>query len=207
MQQRPSPTRINLISTKRRIRTARKGYGILKKKQEALVLEFMKLLKQSGKSRDYLNAVMQRSYKVVITASTYVGNFELEDVAYHVKETESVIMSVRNIMGVRIPEAMREGKKNSVNFNLISTSIAVEDINNSFNEAVDAVVDIAKREQGLRRLVIEVEKTKRRVNALDYILIPSFNAQSKYISMRLEEIDRDMFSALKHVKKRLAKAE
>ncbi len=207
MQQRPSPTRINLISTKRRIRTARKGYGILKKKQEALVLEFMKLLKQSGKSRDYLNAVMQRSYKVVITASTYVGNFELEDVAYNVKETESVIMSVRNIMGVRIPEAMREGKKNSVNFNLISTSIAVEDINNSFNEAVDAVVDIAKREQGLRRLVIEVEKTKRRVNALDYILIPSFNAQSKYISMRLEEIDRDMFSALKHVKKRLAKAE
>ena len=207
MQQRPSPTRINLISTKRRIRTARKGYGILKKKQEALVLEFMKLLKQSGKSRDYLNAVMQRSYKVVITASTYVGNFELEDVAYNVKETESVIMSVRNIMGVRIPEAMREGKKNSVNFNLISTSIAVEDINNSFNEAVDAVVDIAKREQGLRRLVIEVEKTKRRVNALDYILIPSFNAQSKYISMRLEEIDRDMFSALKHVKKSLAKAE
>ena len=64
---------------------------------------------------------------------------------------------------------------------------------------------MAQREQGLKRLVIEIEKTKRRVNALDYVVIPGLNSQSRYISMRLEELERDMFSALKHVKKRLAK--
>lgn len=98
MQQRVNPTRMNLITTKRRIRTANRGYSILKKKREALVLEFMKLLKHSGNDRDYLNTLMQRSYKTVIVASAYVGNFELEETAYHVKETESVSMSVRNIM-------------------------------------------------------------------------------------------------------------
>ena len=65
---------------------------------------------------------------------------------------------------------------------------------------------LAQREQGLKRIVLEVEKTKRRVNALDYIVIPNLNIQAKQISMRLEEIDRDAFSALKHVKKKLAKA-
>ena len=68
------------------------------------------------------------------------------------------------------------------------------------------MIDVAQREQGLKRLVMEIDKTKRRVNALDYIVIPETGQASKYISMRLDEMDRDTFSALKHVKRRIAKA-
>ena len=89
----------------------------------------------------------------------------------------------------------------------MSASIAAEDINESFSKALAAIVDVAEREQGLRRIVLEIEKTKRRVNALEYVVIPNMRSNAKYITMRLGEMDRDMFSALKHVKKKLAEAE
>ncbi len=204
---RLNPTRINLINLKRRVATARKGYGILKRKREVLVLEFLNMLKQSSESRSKLNELVQESYKMVETASTYVGNFELEDVALHMKETSPVRMRVKNIMGVKIPQIERSPGATMDPTLLFSTSLAVDDINDTFTRATNSIIDVAQREQGLRRLVLEIDKTKRRVNALDYKVIPGMLAQQRYIRMRLEEIDRDTFSALKHVKKKLAKNE
>jgi V/A-type H+-transporting ATPase subunit D len=203
---RLNPTRINLINLKKRVTVARKGYGILKRKREVLVLEFLKMLKQSSESRSRLNELIQESYKTVETASTYVGDFELEDVALHMREAPPVKMRVKNIMGVRIPQVERMPPKAVEPELLFSTSLAVDDINDTFTKATDFIIAVVQREQGLRRLVLEIDKTKRRVNALDYKVIPGMQAQQRYIRMRLEEIDRDTFSALKHVKKKLAQA-
>jgi V/A-type H+/Na+-transporting ATPase subunit D len=207
MADRITPTRMNLISTRRRTAMARRGYSILKKKREVLVLEFLKLLKSAGKDRETMYEVLQAAYKTLGTAYAYVGDLELEEAANQVKETEPIGLSVKNIMGVKVPEISKSQPTPDAFLGMLSTSIAVDDINSSFKEAIDAIIDTAQREQGLKRIVLEVEKTKRRVNALDYIVIPRFRGQAKYISSRLEEIDRDTFSALKHVKKRLAKAE
>ncbi len=205
---RQNPTRINLINTKKRMAIARKGHSILKKKREVLVLEFLKLLKESKNDRAYLLSIMDRAYKTVTIASTYVGNFELEETAMHVSDAPKIGVSVKNIMGVKIPEIYRgEESKRSFDYEMLSKSIAVDDIQSSFSKVVSTVIDVAQREQGLRRIVLEVEKTKRRVNALDYVVIPNMKSQAKYIAMRLDEIDRDMFSALKHVKKKIAKRE
>lgn len=205
---RQNPTRINLINTKKRMVIARKGHSILKKKREVLVLEFLKLLKQSKNDRAYLLSIMDRAYKTVTIASTYVGNFELEEAALHVSEAPRIGVSVKNIMGVKIPEIYRGDESGrSFNYEMLSKSIAVDDIQNSFSKVISTVIEVAQREQGLRRIVLEVEKTKRRVNALDYVVIPNMKSEAKYIAMRLDEIDRDMFSALKHVKKKIAKRE
>lgn len=201
-----NPTRLNLINLKKRIVTARKGYGILKRKREVLVIEFLNLLKQSKESRSVLNDLVQQSYKTVTIASTYVGNFELEDVAMHMKEAEPVKIRIKNIMGVRIPEITRAQRPPQISFSVLPSSLAVDDINDTFVRATNSIIDVAQREQGLKRLVIEIDKTKRRVNALDYRIIPGMIKQSKYIRMRLEEIDRDTFSALKHVKKKIQTA-
>ncbi len=203
---RLNPTRINLINLKKRVAVARKGHGILKRKREVLVLEFLKMLKQSGESRARLNELVQDSYKMVKTASTYVGNFELEEVALRAKEAKPVSIRVKNIMGVRIPKIEKVGQEVAADPLFFSSSLAVDDINDTFRQATDSIIEIAQREQGLKRLVLEIDKTKRRVNALDYKVIPGMRAQQRYIRMRLEEIDRDTFSALKHVKKRIAKS-
>ncbi len=204
---RINPTRINLINLKKRVVVARKGHGILKRKREILVLEFLKMLRQSSESRSKLNEMIQESYKMVETASTYVGNFELQAVAMRMGETNPVGMSVKNIMGVRIPEIEREQSSSMASQLLFSSSLAVDDLNETFTQATNSIIDVAQREQGLKRLVLEIDKTKRRVNALDYKVIPGMIAQQRYIRMRLEEIDRDTFSALKHVKKKLAKSQ
>ena len=201
-----NPTRLNLINLKKRIVTARKGYGILNRKREVLVIEFLNLLKQSKESRSVLNDLVQQSYKTVTIASTYVGNFELEDVAMHMKEAEPVKIRIKNIMGVRIPEITRAQRPQQISFSVLPSSLAVDDISDTFVRATNSIIDVAQREQGLKRLVIEIDKTKRRVNALDYRIIPGMIKQSKYIRMRLEEIDRDTFSALKHVKKKIQTA-
>lgn len=201
----PNPTRINLINTRKRIGIAKKGYNILKRKREVLVIEFLKLLKESKESRNVLNEMVRQAYVMVTTASTYVGNFELEEVALYMKEAEPVKITIKNIMGVRIPVISR-AQANGKQLSFLSSSLAVDDLNDTFTRVTDSIIEVAQREQGLKRLVLEIDKTKRRVNALDYRVIPGLVKQSRYIRMRLEEIDRDTFSALKHVKKKLEKA-
>lgn len=194
---------MNLINLRRRVAMARKGHSILKRKREVLVIEFLKMLKMSKSDINYLNAIMERAYRGVAIASAYIGNFELEEVAMHVEEAAPIKITVKNIMGVKVPEISRAGEQAAVDYNIISTNVAADDISSDFSNAANVMIDVAQREQGLKRLVMEIDKTKRRVNALEYVVIPSILNQSKYIAMRLEEIDRDMFAALKHVKKRL----
>ncbi len=200
-----NPTRMNLINLKKRTVIARKGHSILKRKREVLVIEFLKLLKESKESRSALNEIIKNSYRTVAIASSYVGNFELEEVAMHVDQESGISIRIKNIMGVRIPGINRLVQTEQANPMLLGTSLAVDDINDSFKKAVSSIVEVAQREQSLRRIAVEIDRTKRRVNALDYKVIPGMVAQTKYIRMRLEEIDRDTFSALKHVKKKIAK--
>ncbi len=201
---------MNLISTKKKIGLAKRGYTLLKRKREVLVIEFLKLLNDSTKDRGYMQEVLQNSYKTLALSSTYIGDIPLDEAANYIKEPQPIRIQSKNIMGVRIPEIEHSNENPNIldrGYSLLSTSVAVDDVNESFNEVLNTVVDVAKREQGLKRLVLEVEKVKRRVNALEYVLLPNLNKQTKYISMRLEEIERDTFSGLKHVKKRLEEKE
>ena len=95
-------------------------------------------------------------------------------------------------MGVRIPEINRE-EKATLEYNILSTSSAIDDIESKFSKLEDAVIDIAKREQNLKKLALEIDKTKRRVNTLEQVLIPRIKAQAKYISFKLDEIERSSF--------------
>jgi V/A-type H+-transporting ATPase subunit D len=203
-----NPTRINLINTKKSIMLAKKGHSLLKRKREVLVIEFLRLMKESTHDRDFLYPLLQQTYKNVAIAYSYIGDFELEQSSNYIKEPEPVKITQKNIMGVKIPEIEKSNKPFNLiknGYSLLSTDVSIDDANESIKNILDTIIDIAKREQGLKRLVLEIEKVKRRVNALEYIMLPNLNAQTKYISLRLEEIDRDMFSGLKHVKKKLQK--
>ena len=207
---RVNPTRINLINSKKEIRIAKKGHSLLTRKREVLVLEFMKLLEISGVDRKMLEDQLSRAYDVVAVSSAFVGDFRLNVAAANIPDSTSVMIQGKNVMGVKVPEiemkeVEREGGEGYLS--MVAGNASTDDISDSFADVKRALVEVVKREQGLRRLVLEIEKTKRRVNALEYVVIPRISKQARYISIRLEEIDRDTFSALKHVKKRLEKAE
>jgi V/A-type H+-transporting ATPase subunit D len=167
-------------------------------------MEFFKLLKNSRNDRERLQQQLQMAYKTTVMASTFSGDFELEQASFYVGDSSGVSMGVKNIMGVKIPEIEQTGTSTKA-VELFQTSTAVSDVSEAFSGVKEMLINTAKSEQSLRRLILEIDKTKRRVNALEYILLPKLKKESSYISFRLNEMERDTFSALKHVKKKLEK--
>ncbi|MCL5412533.1 MAG: V-type ATP synthase subunit D [Candidatus Marsarchaeota archaeon] len=203
--QQLNPTRINLINLRVRIAKASTGHDILKRKREVLVMEFLGLIKESRDDRQKLYATLSRAYESVMIGEAYAGNLQLEGMAMHVKEISPIAIRVKNVMGVPLPQ-ISGGQRAGQTYSFMSMNAASEDITEGFTKVTDSVIRIAQSEQSIIRLATEIDKTKRRVNALEYSVIPGMRGQAKYISMRLEEMEREMFTALKHVKKRLARA-
>ncbi|MEM3791160.1 MAG: V-type ATP synthase subunit D [Candidatus Micrarchaeaceae archaeon] len=198
-----NPTRMNLITLKGRIEKAKKGHSILKKKRDMLVIEFLKMLKEGAKERSVLKELVNEAYSIMGKAYTFDGKLELEDYAINSRSKIKVDVKERNVMGVRIPEIEKFEEPDEEP--LIYAPSSVADIKEEFSRLIDAAIERAKIEHGLRKLSAEISNTRRRVNALEHISIPKMERDEKYITMRLEEIERDMFSSLKHVKKKLEK--
>ncbi|MGC8567781.1 MAG: V-type ATP synthase subunit D [Candidatus Micrarchaeia archaeon] len=202
-----SATRMNLIKTKEKLKLTKMSYKLLKKKQEVLVMEFLRMLKQSSGSREELDALLDEAYRSVAKGFAITGENEFERVAGFMKDFDLLHITINNIMGVKIAEFHPPKAEINVTeeYSILGTSSAIDDAKEEFTELISKIIEVAKTEQGLKKLIIEIEKVKRRVNALEYSRIPALQKQSQYINMRLSEIERSSFSSLKHIKKKLEK--
>lgn len=202
-----NPTRMELIKTKERIALARKGYKLLKQKRDALILEFFKILKKAQDLRGELTKVIGQAYSSVALAEIYHSTFELQTVSLGLKKKIDLDVEVKNVMGVKIPSITSNTEKVPLSqaYSLTSTSAKIDDAARSFESVFEMVIKLAETETAIKRLILEIEKTKRRVNALDYVLIPKLEKQMKDIAFRLDEMERDSFVSLKVIKRRLEK--
>ncbi|MCX8197528.1 MAG: V-type ATP synthase subunit D [Candidatus Micrarchaeota archaeon] len=210
MAENPNPTRMELLKAKSRVRLARKGHKLLKQKRDALIMEFFKILSKAQDLRQELNAKMKKAYTALAVAQAYHGMQEIEAAALAVKRAPGVKVEVRNIMGVKIPSlevAQTKKKLLERGYSIIGTSAKIDEVAEAFEEALDTIFKLSQTENAIRRLILEIEKTKRRVNALEYVLIPRLENQAKLISFRLEEMERDSFVMLKSIKRKLQKAQ
>ncbi|MEM2138127.1 MAG: V-type ATP synthase subunit D [Candidatus Anstonellaceae archaeon] len=210
MADNPNPTRMELLKAKTRVKLARKGHKLLKQKRDALILEFFKILGKAQDLRSELNAQMKKAYTALAIAQAYHGMQEIESAALAVKRAPGVKVDVRNIMGVKIPSLeSQQVEKGLVSrgYSMVGTSAKIDEVAEAFEKATDLVFKLSQTENAIRRLILEIEKTKRRVNALEYVLIPRLESQAKLISFRLEEMERDSFVMLKTIKRKLERAE
>ncbi len=208
MAERANPTRMELLKTKARIKLARKGHKLLKQKRDALIMEFFKILGKARDLRGELNIRMKRAYRTLSLTQQEHSTFELEGVAAGMEKELGLGVKVRNIMGVRIPEITSEFEKKPYlekGYSIIGTSAAIDAVVEDFEEVLKIAITLAETETAIRRLILEIEKTKRRVNALEYVLLPRMEKQKTDITMRLEELERDSFVSLKVIKRRLEK--
>ncbi len=207
MAEETKTTRLELIETKNRIRLAENGYSLLKKKRDVLVMEFFKILKKAKDRRQEFNREMEKAFKSLAVAEAEHGLLEIENIALSVKKAPGVNVEGKNVMGVRIPSIQGTSVKKSVlerGYSFVGTSAKIDECADAFENALDMAIELAETENALRRLVAEIEKTKRRVNALEYILLPRLHDRKKYISTRLDEIEREQFIALKTIKRKLS---
>ncbi len=210
MAENPNPTRMELLKAKSRVKLARKGHKLLRQKRDALIMEFFKILSKAQDLRSELNTQMKICYTALAVAQAYHGMQEIESAALAVKRAPGVKVDVRNIMGVRIPSLETTPAEKSLltrGYSLVGTTAKIDEVAESFEKATDLVFKLSQTENAIRRLILEIEKTKRRVNSLEFVMIPRLESQAKLISFRLEEMERDSFVMLKTIKRKLERAE
>lgn len=206
-----NPTRMELIKTKERIILARKGHKLLKQKRDALILEFFKILKKAKDLRGELAQKMAKGYRSLAVAQLYHTVQQLEKVSLDLRKDIDLDIEVKNVMGVKIPtiNAEMEHKKfiRLPGYSVAGTSAKIDNAVEEFDEILGMVIKLAETETAIKRLILEIEKTKRRVNALEFVLIPRLDEQKTMISFRLDEMERDSFVSLKSIKRKLEKRE
>ncbi|MBD3210398.1 V-type ATP synthase subunit D [Candidatus Micrarchaeota archaeon] len=203
------PTRMELIKTKDRIKLARKGHKLLKQKRDALILEFFKIMKKAKDLRGQLAAKMGEGYQSLALAETYHPLQEIGKVSLDLRKDIEVDIEVRNVMGVNIPNITADVDTTHFlevpTYSVAGTSAKIDAAVEDFTEILGMVIKLAETETAMKRLILEIEKTKRRVNALEYVLIPRLEQQKRNISFQLEEMERDSFVSLKTIKRKLEK--
>ena len=210
MAENPNPTRMELLKAKTRVKLARKGHKLLKQKRDALVLEFFKILGKAQDLRSDLNARMKSAYGSLAVAQAYHSMQEIEQASMAVKRAPNVHVEVRNIMGVKIPTLEASEPKKLLlarGYSIVGTSAKIDEVADSFEHVLDLIFKLSETENGIRRLILEIEKTKRRVNSLEFVMIPRLESQAKLIRFRLEEMERDSFVMLKTIKRKLSRVE
>jgi len=198
-----NPTRMELLKLKTKMKLAKKGHDLLKEKRDALIMEFFEIIDEAKDARKRVEDVLYAAYRSLTIAQATLGSLKVAEASLSVKPVTSLEIKSKNIMGIKVPVlnlSMPERTLLERGYSIKETSAQVDDAAAKFEEALRLVVKLAEVEITIKLLAEEIEKTKRRVNALENILLPRLSTTVKYIKMRLDEMERENFFKLKRIK-------
>ena len=199
-----NPTRMELLKLKDREKLAVKGHSLLKEKRNALIMEFFNILERVKGSREGVEKTLLEAYKDLTAAQIVMGDLAVKKSAMSVKESIEVDIDSRSVMGVVVPLIDSQTTQRSMverGYGFLDTSVKLDEAAKKFEESVKLIIELGEIEKTIMLLAGEIESTKRRVNALEHIIIPRLDNTVKYIEMRLEEMERENFVRLKMIKK------
>jgi len=201
--QNVKPTRMELLRLKRRVKLADKGHRLLKEKRDALISELMVVIKKYRDAREKVEEHLKGAFENLLIAEVLLGVHDIEQISGITSRDIQLNFMTKNVMGVSVPIIEVDHLVRKINergYGFLSTNAKLDDATKSFEESLTLIVKLAEVEESVRSIAQEVEKTKRRVNALEYIVIPRLKATIKHIEMRMEEIERESFLRLKKIK-------
>ena len=201
------PTRLEYIRTKRRILIAKKGLKLLKLKRQALILEFFNTTKTATALRSGLQSELMKGYQSIRMAEMLAGSMRLENEAMKIPQLSKLQIRTKNVMGVRIPKLEGGSGRDILTEYLLELPTSINEAIKTFQRIHKIVLDVAEKETTLRKLLYEIEKTKRKSNAIENVFIPRLEVALKFITFRLDEIERDTFIMLKTVKRKMGERE
>ena len=197
------PTRSELIVTRRRIKLSISGHKLLKMKRDGLIIEFFELLPKVKDMRSQLVELYTVADKKLAVAMVADGKSSLRSAANCVRTPPQVELSEYNIMGVVVPKIKVSTIQKSVEergYGLIGTSVRIDESVHAFEKLAEKVLEAAELETTMKKLLDAIESTKRRVNALEFKVIPQLEEVAAYITLRLEELERENIFRLKRIK-------
>ena len=206
-----NPTRMELKKMKIRYANARRGHKLLKDKRDGLMKQFLETVRQNKELREKVEASLSGVYDSLAIAGAVSGPKVLEESLMLPKKQGKLDVRTRNVMSVTVPEFELEiiGKdaQDSYNYGLAFTSGELDASLAQMSAIMEDMIALAESEKTVQLLAQEIEKTRRRVNALEYIMIPKYLATIKSIKMKLDENDRGNTTRLMKVKDMMIKAQ
>lgn len=198
-----NPTRMELLKLKNKAKLAAKGHKLLKEKRDALIMEFFEIVDRAKGVRQNAEEKLAEAFRSLIIAQATLGTMKVATASMAIKSEIGLDIESRNIMGLKVPVVDIEETRKPLlerGYGLIDTSAQLDEATLRFEEALSAITELAEIEETVKLLALEIEKTKRRVNALENIVLPRLDATVKYIRMRLDEMERENFFKLKRIK-------
>ena len=198
-----TPTRSVLIELKRKIKTTNRGYKIMKMKRDGLIIEFFNVMEKAKAMRGSVASDYETAMLKIAIASAVEGEIAVKSAAFALKTEPRVKVGSKSIMGMMVPKVEADVKKANLEnkgYGVISTSAYIEEASNAFEKLLETLIRAAEIETTMKKLLDEIEKTKRRVNAMEFKVIPELEEAQAFVRFRLEEMDRENTIRLKFLK-------
>jgi len=203
-----NPTRMELLKKNSQIRLAEQGHDLLREKMDALIRESFRVMRLVSLTRDELELVAKEAERSLLIAQAVDDPVALKSASFATRRQIMVDIKGRSIMGVPIPVIQKKSLSRTIlkrGYSVIGTSGRIDEVAEKFEAELDLIINLAETETALRRLGQEILMTRRRVNALEQVLIPELKQQAKYIRITLEEREREDLFRLKKVKQMIEK--
>jgi len=198
---------MELLATKKRRALAEKGHKLLTEKRDSLISHFFSLLDERKILRAEVKKAINEAYSALFKAELVMGRERVVDYARISQGDRGVKVVYDTVMGVKIPKISLDSGGEGIRYPFIGTSALLDKTLERFEVALEKIVKLAQVEDSLRRIALEIESVKRRVNALEHIIIPSLIKAEKYIELRLDEAEREDFFRRKRMKQLMARKE
>ena len=204
-----NPTRMELTRLKGRLKTAQRGHKLLKDKRDELMKQFMDVVRQNREIRRRVEEGLMKVHGSFTVASAIMSPEMLEQSLLYPKQSVELDMTFRNIMSVNVPEYQFKTRSTEAGeiypYGFAATSGELDDAVSALAQVLQDMLRLAEIEKTSQLLAEEIEKTRRRVNALEYVKIPEMQANIKYITMKLDENERSATTRLMKVKDMILK--
>lgn len=199
-----NPTRMQLSKLKKQLKTALRGHKMLKDKRDELMRQFLELVRQNRELREKVEKELNSCNAHFVDASAVMSKKALDASLMSPKQQISMEVTSKNVMSVEIPKystTQRTQQDSDIfPYGFAFTSFELDDAITSLNELLPDLLKLAEIEKSCEMMSAEIEKTRRRVNSLEHVMIPRYQDTIKYISMKLEENDRSSRTRLIKVK-------
>jgi V/A-type H+-transporting ATPase subunit D len=197
-----SPTRMNLLARRSQLALASRGVDLLQKKRDALVREFLSLVRETMQARKQLYAAGREAYKALLLAKSFEGPNAVEVFSQGVPVLSDVKAAVENFWGTRVPRLTAEWPRGFTTSPVAAEGRTVA-AQAAFRGLSRALVQVANTESRLRRMGEEIKKTARRVNALEMAVIPGIRSQIHHIQQVLDQQEQEDIFRLKRIKRKI----
>ncbi len=199
-----NPTRMELSKLKKKLESARRGHKLLKDKRDELMRQFMNLIKENRQLRSEVEAAIIDANRYMAVAGSVMQKEALETALMLPKQEVELEVEEKNVMSVNIPVFNPKYRSSDTNdiysYGMAFTSIDLDGAVNALSGIFPKMIRLAEVEKACQLMADEIEKTRRRVNALEHIMIPDYEETIKYITMKLSENERNTTTSLMKVK-------